>query len=103
MIIPPMILRKAVCLLLLMFVLFVWFCPMPFGHGPYSVVYGPRTTFRAYRASLQLKHVVAAAVVVSMRSALTLSRPINSNSGADSGLVSLSFSSIISITPILRC
>src|ERR1700759_2959731 len=93
------ILRKAVCLLLLMFVLFVWFCPVPFGHGPSAVVYGPRTAFRAYRASLQLKHVVAATVVISVGTALTLFRPTNSNFAADSSLVISPFSSITSVTP----
>jgi len=97
------ILRKAVCLLLLIFVLFVWFCPVPFGHGPSSVVYGPRTAFRAYRASLQLKHVVTATVVISMGNVLALSRPTNSDFGANPSLVSVPFSSITSITPTLRC
>lgn len=96
------ILRKAVCLLLLMFILFVWFCPVPFGHGPSPVVYGPRTAFRAYRASLQLKHVVAATVVNSVGAALMVLRPTNSDFAADSSLVSVPFS-ITSITPTLRC
>lgn len=97
------ILRKAVCLLLLMFILFVWLSPAPFGHAPYPVVYGPRTAFRAYRASLQLKHVVTAMVVISVGTALTLFRPTNSDFSPDSTPVSVSFSSITSISPILRC
>ena|SRR5580658_2168202 len=97
------ILRKAVCLLLLMFILFVWFCPAPFGHGPSPVVYGPRTAFRAYRASLQLKHGVAATVVISVGTAPTIFHPTNSNFAADSSFMTAAFSSINSITPTLRC
>jgi len=97
------ILRRAVCLLLLMFILFVCFCPVLFGHGPSPVVYGPRTALRAYRASLQLKQVVAATVVISMGSVLAFSRPANLDFGADSSFVSAAFSSITSVTPTLRC
>jgi len=94
--------RKALCLLVLIFVLLVSFCLVPFGHGPSSIVYGPKTTFRAYRASLQLMCAVAATVVILLvADNLALSSPAYSDSDADSPLASANPSPIIST--FLRC
>src|SRR5262249_37071124 len=49
--------RKAisVAVLVLLLPLCLW-CPLPSGHGPSSVVHGPRCAFRAYRSSVQLRN-----------------------------------------------
>ena len=56
--------RKALCVVLLLFVVFVSLSVMPVGKGPFSLVYGPQTAFRSYRASLLLIRAVTAIVVV---------------------------------------
>jgi hypothetical protein len=93
--------RKIVCLLVLIFVPLASLCLVPFGHGPSSVIYGPNTAFRAYRASLQLRYAVAATVIILlMTSILALSRPAYTDLDADARLASANSSSMI---PTLRC
>jgi hypothetical protein len=92
--------RKTVCLLVLIFIPIASLCLVPVGHGPSSVVYGPRAALRAYRASLQLKSAVAATVVILMANVLVLSRTAYSDLDADSRLASADPSSMI---PTLRC
>jgi hypothetical protein len=58
--------RKFVCLFALIFIVLASFCLVPAGHGPYSAVYGPRTSLRAYRSSLQLMQAVVAIVIFSL-------------------------------------
>jgi hypothetical protein len=94
--------RKVLCLLVLIFVLLVSFCLVPFGHGPSSIVYGPKTTFRAYRASLHLMCALAAtAVILLVANNLALSSTAYSDLDADSPLGSANPSPIISA--FLRC
>lgn len=71
--------RKAVCLLVLIFVPLAWLCLAPFGHGPSSAVYGPRTAFRTYRAALQLRCALASMAILLMANILALSRPTYSD------------------------
>jgi len=93
--------RKVVCLLVLIFVLLVSFCLVSFGHGPSSIVYGPKTTFRAYRSSLLLRCAVAATVVILLiANGLALSCPAYSDLDAESPLGSANPSSMIFT---LRC
>lgn len=67
--------RKLICLLALVFIALASFCLVPAGHGPYSVVYGPRAPLRAYRASVQLMQAIVAIEIVSlMRPELQLGR-----------------------------
>lgn len=100
-IISAVISRKALCLLVLVFVLLASFCLVPVGHGPSSVVDGAKTAFRAYRASLQLRSAVATTVIILfMANLLALSRPAYSDLDADSRLASTNPSSTIST---LRC
>jgi hypothetical protein len=58
--------RTVVCLTLVVFIALLSLCPVPFGHGPSSAVYGPATAFRAYRAALQLQFVFAAILSVAL-------------------------------------
>jgi hypothetical protein len=58
--------RKFICLFALIFIVLASFCLVPAGHGPYSAVYGPRTSLRAYRSSLQLMQAVVAIVIFSL-------------------------------------
>lgn len=57
---------RLLCLLVLVCIAVASLCLVPVGHGPFSVVYGPKTAFRAYRASLQVMQAVAAIVIVGM-------------------------------------
>jgi len=92
--------RRAITLLLLVCIALASLCLVPAGHGPYSVVYGPRAPLRAYRASLQLMQAVVAIVIVSMavpilrfwRSRFTHVTPDDSAPAA-----------LFSSTAILRC
>lgn len=69
--------RRGISLLLLVCIVLASLCLIPAGHGPYSVVYGPRAPLRAYRASVQLMQAMVAIVVVSVASiALSFSRPV---------------------------
>jgi hypothetical protein len=92
--------RKAVCLLVLVFIPIASLGLVPFGHGPSSVVDGPRTAFRAYRASLELKFAVAAAAVVLTACVLNLSRLTNSDLNSESHPAHVSPPSLL---PTLRC
>ena len=87
-------------LLLLVCIALASLCLIPAGHGPYSVVYGPRAPLRAYRASLQLRQAVVAIVMVSM--AMPILQFWRSHSARitsdDSAPVAL-----FSLTSILRC
>jgi hypothetical protein len=65
-ILPDVNPRKLICLLALVFIALASFCLVPAGHGPYSVVYGPRAPLRAYRASLQLMQAIIAIEIVSL-------------------------------------
>ena len=93
--------RKAICLLILLFIPLASLGLVPFGHGPSSVVDGPRTAFRAYRASLELKHAVTATVVVLLMACIFVS-PQHGNSAFDSdpGFTSVR---LPSLHPTLRC
>jgi len=84
----------------LIFIPIASLCLVTFGHGPSSVVYGPRTALRAYRASLQLKYAVAVTVVILMANVLVLSRPACPDLDAESRLASAYPASTI---PTLRC
>lgn len=92
--------RKFVCLFALIFILLASFCLLPAGHGPYSAVYGPRTSLRAYRSSLQLMQAVVAIVIFSLiiprlqfgRERLSQIAPID-----------CSFTPLPSLISILRC
>jgi hypothetical protein len=100
-IIFPVISRKVVCLLVLILISLASLCLVPFGQGPYSVVCGPKTAFRAYRAALQLTRAVAATIFISLiANVLALSRRAYSDLDADSRLASANPSSMIST---LRC
>lgn len=93
--------RKAVCLLVLIFIPLASLCLVSFGHGPSSVVYGPNTAFRTYRASLQLRCAMATTVIILlMANILALSQPAYSDLCTDSSLASSNPSSMIST---LRC
>jgi hypothetical protein len=90
-----------VCLLVLIFIPIASLGLVPFGHGPSSVVDGPRTAFRAYRASLELKCAVEATVVVSLMACVFVSsHPRYSYFDSDPRLMSVSLSSL---SPTLRC
>jgi hypothetical protein len=58
--------RTFLCLTLVIFIALLSLCPLPFGHGPRSAVYGPATALRAYRAALQLQFVFAAILWVAL-------------------------------------
>ena len=92
--------RKAVCLLVLIFVPLASLCIVPFGHGPSSAVYGPRTAFRTYRAALRLRCALASMVIVLMAGILALSCPAYSDSEDGSRPASPHLPSIITA---LRC
>lgn len=65
-ILPGVSPRKLICLLALVLIALASFCLVPAGHGPYSVVYGPRAPLRAYRASVQLMQAIVAIEIVSL-------------------------------------
>jgi hypothetical protein len=92
--------RKAVCLLVLIVVPLASLCLVPFGHGPSSVVDGPRTVFRAYRASLELKCALAATAAILTACVRNLTRFTHSDLDSDPRLASPSLPSLL-IT--LRC
>jgi hypothetical protein len=93
-------LRKAVCLLVLLFIPLASLGLVPFGHGPSSVVDGPRTAFRAYRAALELKFAVASLVLVLAACILALSHPTYADFDSDPRLASVTPSTMLSS---LRC
>ena len=96
-----MISRKAVCLLVLIFIPLASLCLVPFGHGPSSAVHGPRTAFRTYRAALQLRAALTTTVIILlMANIMVFPRSAFSDLDADSRLASSDPSSMISA---LRC
>jgi hypothetical protein len=93
--------RKAICLLVLIFIPIAALGLVPFGHGPSSVVDGPRTAFRAYRASLELKCAVGSTVVISLMAfALASFQLSRSAFDSDAPLTGVRASSLL---PTLRC
>lgn len=94
-------LNKVVCLLAAIFILLATLCPVPYGHGPSSVVSGPRTAFRSYRAALELRSAIrASAVVLTLTSAFVFVRFLMLHLGTELRLATDDPSSIISN---LRC
>jgi hypothetical protein len=93
--------RKVVCLLIPVFVLLASFCLVPYGHGPSSVVIGPGTAFRAYRASVQVRSSQSATLaVLVMANIFAFSRPFILDWYAELRLASDDPSSM---TPTLLC
>lgn len=94
-----MVSRKLVCLFVLVLIpLSLWFPLMP-GHGPSSLVYGPRCALRAYRASLQVKHSVAVKVVF-VANVIAWSRLASSDLRVEFLFVSVN---AFTKSPTLRC
>jgi hypothetical protein len=92
--------RKAICLLVLIFIPLASLGLVPFGHGPSSVVDGPRTAFRAYRASLELKFAVTSAVAIAAAFVIAFSDLCYPDLDSEPRLASLSPSFPL---PCLRC
>jgi hypothetical protein len=65
------IFRRILCLLVLICICAAFVSLFPVGAGPFSLVYGPQTAFRAYRASLQLMQSVTAIVIFATACLLT--------------------------------
>jgi hypothetical protein len=93
--------HKVVCLLVAIFILLATLFLVPYGHGPSSVVSGPRTAFRAYRASVQVRAALSAThAALVIGNLFVFSRPFIFDWHADSRLASDDPSLI---TSILRC
>jgi hypothetical protein len=93
--------RRVICLLLPIFVLLASLCLVPFGHGPASVVIGPSTAFRAYRASVQVRTALSATLAaLAIANIFVFSRPFIFDWHADLRLASDDPSLI---TSTLRC
>jgi hypothetical protein len=93
--------RTFLCLTLVILIALLLLCPLPFGHGPRSAVYGPATAFRAYRAALQVQLALFALLVVLINFApLRSSRPERSELGTERRAAR---APLLSLLSTLRC
>jgi hypothetical protein len=92
--------RTAICVALILLIALVSFAPVWVGHGPFSSVYGPATTFRAYRAALQLQSALAAILLVLFNFAALGSLLLESRALAAARDANIS---PLSVSAILRC
>lgn len=95
-----MSLRNTVCLLMAVFIVIATLALVPSGHGPFSAVNGPGTTFGEHRTALALKHAMGVSVIISTTNLLDLSRQAPSNLEVDFHLAS---ATPLPIPLTLRC